>query len=520
MKVLTAREAAELLEDNSTIAVSGFGAYSVPDELLAGVEQRYAEKKHPSHITVFSTICTGDFKKDRLGHNHLSGDGLIDTIIAAHFRNSDEMDRLVGENKIAGYTLPLGVNLNLLQAAASKKPGVLTSIGIGTYIDPRIEGCAVNDKAKAQHRELVSVVHQDDQDYLFYRTVPIDVCLIRGTYADEDGNISLRNEAIVEAQLEMAMAAKSNGGTVIVQVEKIISRGTIPAKEVLIHRSLVDYVVVASPENHLQSYAVTHDHPELTGDLRVPSDAITPMPLSLRKVIARRAAMELKPNSVINLGIGIPSGVGSVANEEGLASGATLSLESGPLGGVPAEGIGFGGSTNPEAINHISDNFNFYDGGGLNMAFLGIAEVDENGDVNVSRFGTRCAGPGGFINITQRTPAVCFMGGFTAEKPELQIGSGQLKIIRDGKGIKFVKKVRQITFSADYARKTRQRILYITERAVFQLVDDGLLLIEVAPGVDVEKDVLAHMDFRPKVAEDLRQMDPRLFCPEKMGLHF
>lgn len=237
-------------------------------------------------------------------------------------------------------------------------------------------------------------------------------------------------------------------------------------------------------------------------------------------MIARRAALELKPDSIINLGIGIPSGVGSVANEEGLADGTNLSLESGPLGGVPLDGVGFGGAANPQMIAQMADNFKFYDGGGLDMAFLGIAEVDENGDVNVSRFGIRCAGPGGFINITQSTPAVCFMGGFTATKPELEIGGGRLTIRRDGEGVKFVKKVQQVTFSADYARRTGQTILYITERAVFKLTDKGLMLMEVAPGVDIEKDIFAHMEFRPLVSGTLRDMDERLFKSEKMGLSF
>lgn len=520
MKVITARQAAGLLADHICLGVGGFGSHSAPDEILKGIRDRYQEEQHPRGITVLSGICTGNNTTDEIGHNLLCADGLMDTIIAGHFKNSADMDRLVSENRIAGYALPLGVMVHLFRAAAAGQPGILSKVGLHTYVDPRVEGCAVNEKAKAQGRELVSVLPVDGKDYLFYRTVPLDACVIRGTYADEDGNISMDHEDIQEAQYHLAAAAHNNHGIVIVQVEAIVKRGSLPARSVKLNHTLVDYVVVASPENHRQNYGADRYHPELSGEIRIPSEQIPVMPLNLRKVIARRAAMELRPDSVINLGIGIPSGVGSVANEEGLAAFTTLSLESGPLGGVPVEGVGFGSAANPESIYSVTDNFDFYDGGGLDSAFLGIAQVDKNGDVNVSRFGTSCAGPGGFINITQSTPAVCFMGSFTAGKPKLRIGDGTLQILEDGDGIKFVKKVQQVTFSADYARETGQKILYITERAVFRLAEHGIELIEIAPGVDLERDILAHMEFRPAIAADLKVMDSRIYREEKMGLRF
>lgn len=520
MKIISAAEAAALLKDGITLGVGGFGAHSAPDELLKGIEERYEKERHPAGITVLSGICTGNNKFDDIGHNRLHADGLIDTLISGHFKNSAEMDKLVAENKIAGYALPLGCVINMIRAAAAGRPGVISRVGLHTYVDPRVEGCAVNEKAQMQRKELVSVLNLDGTDYLFYHSVPIDACVIRGSFADEDGNISLDREDITEAQYHMAAAAHNNGGLVIVQVEKIVKSGTLPPRSVRLHHSLVDYVVVSEPVNHRQNYQDFEYHPELSGELKVPLSAVPPMPLNLRKVIARRAAMELKPDSVINLGIGIPSGVGSVANEEGLACKTTLSLESGPLGGVPVEGVGFGSATNPDAIYCLADNFDFYDGGGLDCAFLGIAQVDENGDVNVSRFGSSCAGPGGFINITQSTPAVCFMGGFTASKPKLNIGGGKMSIEEDGKGVKFVKKVQQITFSADFARETGQQILYITERAVFRLSPTGICLIEIAPGVDLEKDILAHMEFMPEISDDLKLMDARIYRDEPMGLSF
>ena len=268
----------------------------------------------------------------------------------------------------------------------------------------------------------------------------------------------------------------------------------------------------------MQNYAGTGYQPALTGETRCPVGAIAPMPMGVRKVIARRGALELRQGCVINLGIGIPSGVGSVANEEGIAPHTTLSLESGPIGGVPVEGVGFAGSMNPEVINSICDTFDLYDGGFLDMTFLGAAEIDQYGNVNVSKFGPRCPGPGGFINISQNTPRVFFLGSFTAGKSQIGVRDGRLDIVQDGPGVKFLKQVQQITFSADYARKTGQEVTYITERAVFKLVEGGLMLTELAPGADLERDVLARMEFRPLLADEIKPMDARIFREETMGL--
>ena len=519
MTILTAEEAAALVQDGMTVALGGFGAYSSPDALYQAVADRYARTGHPKGITVMDGISTGNFDKEHgQGLSRLKQDGLIETIIAGHIGNPTDVANLVGENRIAAYILPLGVVMHLFRAMAGKKPGVLTTVGLGTCADPREEGCVANEKAKSQGRKIVELVQLDGEEYLFYKSQKLDLCLIRGTWADEDGNISLAHEALIEAQLQIAAAVHNNGGTVIVQVEDIVPRGSLHPKEVRIHKSLVDYVVKASPEYHMQSYAGTEYRPELTGEARVPMESLEPMKMSIRKIIARRGAMELKPGSIINLGIGIPSGVGSVANEEGLAEDLTLSLESGPVGGVPVEGIGFGAAANPEQIATIPDTFDLYDGGWLDMTCLGAAEIDREGNVNVSKFGTRCTGPGGFINISQNTPKVCFMLSFTPGKPVIETGDGKLRIIEDGKGFKFAARVQQITFSGAYARKTGQEILYITERAVFRLTDQGVTLTEIAPGVDLEKDILAHMAFTPIISPDLKEMDPALFRKEKMGL--
>ena len=518
MRVITKEEVAHLIKDGAVVGIGGFGGSCAPDELLEGIEQSYATEQHPKDITVVTGVCTGDNGFDDQGHNRLTKKGLIDTIIAGHFKNAGMMDRIVSENQIAAYTLPLGCVMHMLRATAGGEPGFVTHVGLHTYVDPRVEGCAVNDRARQQNKKLVSVVNIDGKDLLYYRSIPLDVCLIRATFADEKGNVCSTHEGIQESLIDYALAAHNHGGIVIVQVEQILANGSIAPLDVALSHTIVDYVVVSKPENHRQNFGVDRYHPELVGEYRIPVEKIDPMPLSIRKVIARRAAMELKPGYVINVGIGMPSGIGNVGNEEGIMSNITLSLESGPIGGVPVEGACFGSCINPESLYRVCDTFDYYNGGGLDMAFLGLAQVDEVGNVNVSKFGPSSAGPGGFINITQNTPTVCFIGSFMARRPEVRMENGKLEIIKEGVGEKFVKNVEQVTFSAENALETGQRIFYITERAVFKLTEAGMLLTEIAPGVDLEKDILAHMGFMPIISENLREMDKRLYQDGLMGL--
>lgn len=517
-RFITADEAAALIRDGDTVGVGGFGAYCAPDELYAAVARRYEAEQHPANLTLVAGICTGDNTTADKGVNRLMAPGLIETAFVAHLANSPKIAQRVGANEIAGYTLPLGVVVHLLRAIAGGKPGVLTQVGLNTFADPRVEGCRANQKAADQGRSVVELMDIHGREALFYPSFPIHVALIRGTYADEDGNISMDHEALTGMEMEMAAAVHNSGGIVIAQVEDIVERGSIHPKKVRIHRALVDYVVKAEPERHRQGYATDAYRPELSGEVRRPTNALAPMAMGVRKIIARRGVLELRPDVVINLGIGIPSGVGSVANEEGIASRAILSLESGPMGGVPVEGVGFAAAVNPEAIDTICDTLDMYDGGLLDMTFLGAAEIDRNGNVNVSKFGTRCTGPGGFINISQSTPKVCFMCAFTAGKSDIAVEDGRLDIRTDGPGVKFIPQVQQISFSADYARKTGQEVLYITERAVFRLVEDGIQLTEIAPGVDLERDILGKMAFKPLIADDLKVMDTRIFQAGKMGL--
>ena len=386
---ITAEEAAALIQDNMTLGVGGFGAYAAPDELLSALAERYERLGSPRALTAVCGISPGSNRPDGRGLARLRAPGLLDTVMAGHFANPPEIAELIGTNQVAAYALPLGVMLHLWRAIAGHKPAVLTHVGLGTFADPRVEGCKANQKTRAQGRDIVELVSLDGRDYLAYKTFPIDACFIRATWADEDGSLSMEDEGVGDYAAELAAATHNSGGIVIAQVRGIVSRGSLPPKSVRVHHPMVDYVVVnTDPALHMQSYAAQL-RPELSGQLRRPTDSIPPMPLDNRKLIARRGALELRPDCLINLGIGIPSGVGVVANEEGIAQRITLSLESGPQGGVPVEGAGFGSAVNAEAIYTVADTLELYDGGMLDLSFLGAAEVDCHGNVNVSKFGSR-----------------------------------------------------------------------------------------------------------------------------------
>ena len=519
-KIISSTDAISLIRDNAVIGIGGFGGFSAPDEILREMAKSFFIHGSPKGLHVVSGISPGDLTEDGCGLSIIREPGIIASIYAAHVGMSPAIGRAVSANQIAGYTVPLGVYGQLLGAIAGKRPGVITRVGLHTFCDPRLEGCKVNEKAKESGRNVVSLIEFDGEEYLYYKSFPIDVCIIRGSYADEYGNVSLEEEAIYSEQNAMAAAVHSCGGTVIVQVKWVSKRGGLDPRHVAIPGVLVDYVVQAKPENHLQCYDGSPFRPELIGDVRMRLDMIRPMELTPRKVCGRRAAFEINAGNLVNLGIGMPDSVASVANEEGVSHQVTFSIETGVYGGVPVSGVGFGASVNPDAILPITDNIDIYDGGVLDAAFLGLGEIDEEGNVNVSKFGPRCTGPGGFINITQNTPKVCFMGTFTAGKMECRIGGGRLAIERDAPGVKFKKRVQQVTFSSRSALEKGQQVLYITERAVFRLEKEGLTLTEIAPGVDLERDVLSKMEFSPRISPELRLMDERIFHDKKMKISF
>ncbi len=516
MKILSSDEAARLLEDKSHVVLSGFGSYGAPDDVLDAIARRFGDGGHPANIHVYCGVCTGDNTDNKVGINRLSVPGLIGTIVAAHFKYARSLWRDISENKIAAFTIPLGVMVQLFCAKAARQPGILTKIGIHTYIDPREAGPEANGLAEVAGNDYVEVMDVHGTDYLYYHLPDPDVAIVRGTYADEKGNISIENEGIADAQLAIAMATRNAGGIVIVQVEKVVQMGVLPARNVYIPHTLVDYVVTArSSEFHMQSYASAY-RSEVSGQYKMPITEIEFLPLDTRKVIARRALMELKKNSMVNLGIGIPAGMGSVASEEGIADEMTLSVESGPIGGVPLPGLAFGAAVNPDMIARMEDVLRYYDGGGIDLAVLGFAEVDKEGNVNVSKLSGSPIGPGGFIDITQRTKTVCFVGNFTNGERDIRVKDGKLEIVKDGNTDKFVDKVEQITFSGRYAIQSGQKVLYITERAVFELKDEGVVLIEIAPGVDIQKDIIKRMDFAPTIYVKIRKMRNALFQLEKI----
>ena len=512
VKIIDAVQAARLIKDGDVIATSGFVGNGHPEALTVALEKRFLSEGKPCNLGLIYCAGQGDGKEK--GLNHLAHEGLLKRVVGGHWNLAPKLGKLAMEEKIEAYNLPQGTLTHWFRAVAGKKPGVITKVGLGTFVDPRIEGGKINARAKD---DLVKVLDLDGEEWLWYKAFPVNVALIRGTSADEKGNISIEHEAVSLEILSMAQAAKSSGGIVIAQVERIVANGTLHPMSIKVPGISVDYVVVASGEDHMQTYSEAYN-PSYSGEIRVPLSGIKPLEMSERKVIARRAAMELIANAKVNLGIGVPEGVALIAAEEGLGDMLTLTVEAGPIGGVPAGGLSFGAAANAEAIMDHPYQFDFYDGGGLDLAYLGLAETDCHGNINVSKFKGRVAGCGGFINITQNAKKVVFCGSFTAGGLKVEIGDGKLKIVSEGKAKKFLEHVEQITFSGNYAREIKQPVLYITERAVFELRAEGMTLTEMAPGVDLERDILSLMDFTPVISPRLKMMDARIFQAEPMQL--
>ena len=517
MKVITKEEAAKIIKDGDMVAISGSGGSGSCEAILTGIKDSFLNTGHPCNLKVTCGISPGNLTNDDVGMNMLAKPGLVSLAICSHLGMGRVFGNAIGSEQIPAFAVPLGVINHLYRAIAGHEIGVLTKIGLNTFADPRIDGCRTNEEAK-KFPDIVKLLEIDGEECLLYKSFPIDVALIKATYADEEGNLSFEHEGVIGEQYNMAIAAHNSGGIVIAQVEKIVPDHSLRARDVLVHSSYVDYVVVAEPDLSLGEYNIPVYRPELTGDSRIELSKVAIRPLDERKVCGRRAAMELHKNSVINLGVGMPDSVSNVAAEEGFSDEIDLSIESGPTGGVPVGGVCFGAAINPESVISTAEQFDAYNGGCLDMAILGLAEVDELGNVNVSKFGTRVTGPGGFINITQSTKKVVFMGTFTAKGLDEEVGNGKLTIKTEGEKHKFVKSVQQITFSAKQALKNRQEILYVTERAVFKLVENGVELIEIAPGIDLQKDILSQMDFTPKISTNLKLMDERIFKEEKMNL--
>lgn len=513
VKVLKAAEVAAFVEDNMTVASSGFVGSSIPEALIGAMEKRFLDSGHPQNITYFYAGSQGN--RDGRGGDHVAHEGMTKRVIAGHYNTAKALGEMILDNKIEGYNLPQGTLSQLCRDIAAHKPGTITHVGLNTFVDPRNGGGKLNDITTENMVELIDVLGEEK---LLYKSFPINIAFLRGTYADEYGNISLEKEIGPGEVTALAQATKNSGGKVFVQVEKIVEGNTLDPRLVKIPRIYVDGIVVTEdPKDHQQSYDKEFD-PSLTGELRVPLSSITPPPLSAKKVIGRRGAMYLTENTVVNLGIGIPEYISAVANEEGIGDYMTLTVEAGPVGGVPVGGTQFGASINPECLLCHHEQFDFYDGGGVDLAFLGLAQMDSHGNINVSKFGPRLSGCGGFINITQNAKEVFFCGTFTAGGLKVEVADGKLNIIQEGSQCKFKEMVEQITFSGEYAQKTNQPVKYITERAVFELKDDGVHIIEIAPGIDLQTQIIDLMEFKPIVDSDLKIMDERIFKDELMGL--
>jgi propionate CoA-transferase len=511
MDIISASDAANLVRDGDSVLVSGSGGgHAIPESILAAIETRFLETGQPKSLCLIHVVGLGD--RNTKGAARFRHPGMLKRSITSALIDSPPLIELAQRDEIESYTLPQGVLSQLMRDMAGGRPGLITRTGLHTFVDPRQLGARQSPSAKEDLIELVTI---GGEEWLRFKPIPLDIVFLRGTTADEDGNITMEHEAILGEMLSSAQAARRAGGLVVVQVQRLAKRGSLNPRNVKIPGILVDYVVV-DPEQR-QTYATAYS-PAYAGELRIPLEGMKRLPFGERKIIARRAAMELTPRAICNLGAGISTGISAVAAEEGILSEMVLTNEQGFVGGAPLTGVDSGTAENYDAVVDQPYQFDFYDGGGLDLAFLSFAEVDPEGNVNISRFGSKIVGIGGFINISQNAKAVIFSGTFTAGGLKIACEDGILRIVQEGRTPKFVRAIEQICYNAAFAEREGRTALFVTERAVLRAVDRTLEVIEIAPGIDLARDIFAHMAVEPRVAPDLRTMDRRLFSPEPMGL--
>ncbi len=509
---ISAKEAAAKVKNGSTICTVAMTLVSASESILKELETDFLETGHPSGLTLLHSCGQSD-RKD--GIQHLAHEGLVTRIIGSHWGLQPRWMEMIAGNQVEAYCLPQGQIAQLYRSMACGLPGKMSKVGLGTFIDPRIEGGKMNDRTKPL-KDIVDIIQYDNEDYMFYKEVPIDVCIIRGTVCDEMGNLTTTEEAMKLEVLPAVLAAKRYGGRVIAQVKQVVQTGTINPKEVTVPGVFIDDIVVCENpmEDHRQTSSWYFD-PSYCGQIRVPQDNIQPAEFNERKFIARRGAQELYHGAVVNLGTGIPNDmVGKVCNEEGISDDIMITVESGIYGGVQAGGIDFGIGQNLYAMIGHHEQMDYYNGAGVDITYMGLGELGEDGSVNSTKMGPRCTGAGGFIDITQNAKKVVFLGTFTASGAKYDFSGGKLTILQEGKIHKMVKNIAQLSFNGPMAREKGQDVLIVTERAVFELCSEGVKLIEIAPGIDLQTQVLDLMEFKPIISSTLKEMDQSLFIQD------
>lgn len=513
---ITAKEAVDMIPDGTTLCTIGMTLVSASESILKAIEEKFLKEGKPNNLTYLHTCGQSDRKS---GKAHLAHEGLLKRVIGGHWGLCPPFMELISENKIEAYNLPQGQMANMFHSMALREPGKISKIGLGTYIDPRIEGGKMNARTKDKE-DIVGIVTIDGEEYLQYKPVPIDTLIIRGTVCDENGNISTAHEAMVLEVLPAVMATKRFNGKVICQVERVVKNSTINPKEVTVPGVLVDAIVVCDNpfEDHRQTSSWYYD-PSYSGQAFAPESSVEPIPLTVRKIIGRRALMTLEPDVIINVGTGIPNDViGPIMAEENISDDVTITVESGIYGGVPAGGIDFGISRNPQALIPHDRQFEYYNGAGIDYTFMGAGEMDVLGNVNATRMGDRAPGAGGFVDITSTARNVVFCSTFTGGGLEVAFDESGMHIVKEGRFKKLVKSVQQISYNGKLAFERGQRMFFVTERAVFQLTDKGPVLIEIAKGIDLQKDILDQMEFEPIIAENLAYTSTALYIAEPFGL--
>ena len=518
-KIKSAREAADLIADNAVIAVNSSSGLCCPDAVLAAIGQRFDDTGAPRDLTSVHPIAAGDMFGTP-GTDHIAKPGLLTKIIGGSYISGPskaeppKIWQMIIAEQLAAYNVPSGIVFDMLREGAAHRPGVLTKVGLDTFVDPELEGCAMNDMARAS--PIVRREHFDGEDWLYFRSIRPDVAIIRATTADERGNLSFEQEGAYLGAMEMALAARNNGGIVIAQVRRIAQNGSIRPHDVRVPGILVD-VVVEAPEM-LQTTATPYD-PAISGELIRPLDSFQLPEFNVAKVIARRVAQELQDGWAVNIGFGISANVPRIFLEEGRHGAVTWVIEQGAVGGVPLLDFKFGCSANAEAFVASPHQFAYFQAGGFDASLLSFLEIDKHGSVNVSRLSAmphRTAGAGGFVDITARAKRIVFSGNFNAGA-KMQIENGKLVITGEGKIAKIVDAVDQVSFSGKRALEQGQDVTYVTERCVMKLLSQGLTVTEIAPGIYLKRDVLDQAGTALNVADDLRQMDDALFRDRPMG---